>query len=45
LQKYVPQTRVAHIAGAGHSIRHDQFVAYMDAVQAFLATLIRTDRE
>lgn len=40
LQAYVPQTRVAHIAGAGHSIRHDQFALYMDAVQAFLKGLV-----
>lgn len=31
--------RVAHVPGAGHSIRRDNFAAYMDAVRAFLASL------
>jgi pimeloyl-ACP methyl ester carboxylesterase len=37
LQALVPQTRIAHIAGAGHSIRREQFARYMDVVTAFLA--------
>jgi pimeloyl-ACP methyl ester carboxylesterase len=37
LKAYVPQVQVAHIAGAGHSIRRDQFMLYMQAVQPFLA--------
>ena len=32
----VPQLRVAHIAGAGHSIRRDQFDRYMQVVRSFL---------
>jgi N-formylmaleamate deformylase len=36
-QQYVPQVQIAHIAGAGHSIRRYQFVAYMQVVRAFLA--------
>jgi hypothetical protein len=28
---------VARIAGAGHSIRRDQFERYMEVVRAFLA--------
>ena len=37
LQALVPQTRVAHIAGAGHSIRREQFARYMEVVESFLA--------
>ena len=33
----LPQTQVAHIAGAGHSIRRDCFGAYIEAVRGFLA--------
>jgi N-formylmaleamate deformylase len=28
--------RVAHVPGAGHSIRRENYAAYMDAVRAFL---------
>ena len=37
LQVLAPQTRIAHIAGAGHSIHREQFARYMDTVSAFLA--------
>jgi len=37
LQGLVPQTQVAHIANSGHSIRRDQFDAYLAAVRSFLA--------
>jgi pimeloyl-ACP methyl ester carboxylesterase len=37
LQGLLPQTRVAHIAGAGHSVRREQFARYMDTVKTFLA--------
>lgn len=37
LQAIVPQTQVAHIPNAGHSIRRDQFAAYLAAIQPFLA--------
>jgi N-formylmaleamate deformylase len=37
LQVIVPQTQVAHIPNAGHSIRRDQFAAYLAAIQPFLA--------
>jgi pimeloyl-ACP methyl ester carboxylesterase len=33
----VPQAKVVHIAGAGHSIRREQFARYMEIVKAFLA--------
>lgn len=39
LQALLPQTRVAHIAGAGHSIRREQFARYMEVVKAFLAEI------
>ncbi len=41
LQALVPQLRVAHIAGAGHSIRRDQFDRYMQVVRDFLAEAYR----
>jgi len=31
-----PRIEVAHIAGAGHSVRREQFAAYVAAVRAFL---------
>jgi N-formylmaleamate deformylase len=37
LQELVPQVRVAHIAGAGHNIRREQFDRYMQIVRGFLA--------
>jgi pimeloyl-ACP methyl ester carboxylesterase len=41
LQALLPQARVAHIPGAGHSIRREQFERYMEVVKAFLAETIR----
>jgi N-formylmaleamate deformylase len=32
----VPQLRIAHIPGAGHSVRREQFVRYIDIVHTFL---------
>ena len=32
-----PRLRVAHLAGAGHNVRREQFDAYLQAVRAFLA--------
>ena len=37
LRALVPQMKVAHIAGAGHSIRRDQFARYTEIVRRFLA--------
>jgi pimeloyl-ACP methyl ester carboxylesterase len=37
LQALVPQLQVAHIAGAGHNIRREQFPRYLAVVRAFLA--------
>lgn len=39
LQVLAPQTRIVHIAGAGHSIRREQFDRYMETVRAFLAEM------
>ena len=36
LKQLVPHMRVQHIPNAGHSIRREQFVAYMAAVNGFL---------
>ncbi len=36
-QQLNPRIQVAHIAGAGHNIRREQFEAYIKAVKAFLA--------
>lgn len=33
----IPQLKVAHIDGAGHSIHRDRFAAFLQAVRAFLA--------
>ena len=37
MQELVPQLQVAHIPGAGHNIRREQFGPYMEAVSTFLA--------
>jgi N-formylmaleamate deformylase len=39
LRTFIPQLQVVHIPGAGHSVRHDQFARYMDAVRAFLGQI------
>lgn len=39
LRHQLPQLEIAPIAGAGHSIRRDQFDAYLAAVRAFLSAL------
>jgi N-formylmaleamate deformylase len=36
-QQLMPQAQIAHLAGAGHSIRRDQFAPYLQVVQPFLA--------
>lgn len=38
-QALLPQAQVAHIPGAGHSIRREQFAHYMQVVRAFLADI------
>ncbi|MCS7061162.1 MAG: alpha/beta hydrolase [Anaerolineae bacterium] len=37
LKTRLPHVHIAHIAGAGHSIRRDQFARYIEVVRAFLA--------
>ena len=37
LNEHVPQLQIAHIAGAGHSIRRYQFESYLRVVRSFLA--------
>ena len=37
LKEQVPQLEIAHIAGAGHSIRRDQFERYLQVLRPFLA--------
>ena len=39
LKHAVPQLQIAHISGAGHNIRREQFGPYMQTVSAFLAAL------
>jgi N-formylmaleamate deformylase len=36
IEALVPQLRVAHIPGAGHNVRREQFARYVDVVRAFL---------
>ena len=43
LQTLLPQVQVAHVAGAGHSIRREQYAAYLAAVEGFLATVAQRD--
>jgi pimeloyl-ACP methyl ester carboxylesterase len=40
-QQHMPQVQIAHIAGAGHSIRRDRFDRYRQVVQPFLADHVR----
>ena len=37
LERWLPQVHIAYIAGAGHSIRRDQFQRYLAALEPFLA--------
>jgi N-formylmaleamate deformylase len=37
LKALVPHLQIAHVPGAGHSIRRDQFGRYMDVIRAFLS--------
>jgi N-formylmaleamate deformylase len=41
LKELIPQLQVAHIPGAGHSIRRDQFDRYMQVVRGFLSEVYR----
>jgi N-formylmaleamate deformylase len=37
MKTLVPQLRVAHIPGAGHNIRREQFARYLEVVRSFLS--------
>lgn len=37
LESLVPHLQIAHVPGAGHNIRRDQFDRYMEVVRGFLA--------
>ncbi len=39
LKRLLPQLQIAHVAGAGHSIRRDRFDQFMGVVNGFLAGL------
>jgi N-formylmaleamate deformylase len=39
LQKLLPHVKRAHIPGAGHNIRREQFSRYMESLQAFLSQI------
>ncbi len=41
LQTLIPHLRLVHIPNAGHSIRRDQFKAFMDVIGTFLGELTR----
>jgi hypothetical protein len=38
MQQQMPQLQIAHIPGAGHSIRREQFDRYIAVVRSFLDT-------
>jgi hypothetical protein len=33
----VPHLQIVHVPGAGHNIRRDQIIRYLDVVRTFLA--------
>jgi hypothetical protein len=37
LKGLIPQLEIAHVPGAGHNIRRDQFGSYVEVVREFLA--------
>lgn len=45
LQRQMPQLQVAHIPGAGHSVRREQFERYIAVVRSFLAAWVATGRQ
>ncbi|MBI5568042.1 MAG: alpha/beta hydrolase [Chloroflexi bacterium] len=42
LKTLLPQVQIAHVAGAGHSIRRDQHQRYMAALEPFLLQVARS---
>jgi hypothetical protein len=45
MQQQMPQLQIAHIPGAGHSIRREQFDRYIAVVRSFLDTWAATYRQ
>ena len=45
MQRQVPQLHIAHIPGAGHNIRREQFDHYIAAVRSFLESWAATYRQ
>jgi pimeloyl-ACP methyl ester carboxylesterase len=41
MKELVPQLQIAHIPGAGHNIRREQFTPYIEAVRTFLAQAMK----
>lgn len=42
MQQQVPHLQIAHIPGAGHNVRREQFERFMDVVRPFLASWAMT---
>jgi pimeloyl-ACP methyl ester carboxylesterase len=42
MQRQMPQMEIAHIPGAGHNIRREQFDRFLEIVRHFLATWATT---
>jgi len=38
MQQQMPQLQIAHIPGAGHSIRRERFDRYIEVIRSFLDT-------
>ena len=45
LRVHVPRLRIAHVPGAGHNVRRDQFARYLDVVRRFLAEWATSDEQ
>ncbi len=44
MKELIPQLTVTHVPGAGHNIRREQPVLFLEAVRAFLADLPASSR-
>jgi pimeloyl-ACP methyl ester carboxylesterase len=43
LKALLPHVQIAHVAGAGHSIRRDQYLRYMAVLEPFLSEVTQFD--
>jgi N-formylmaleamate deformylase len=43
LKTLLPQVQIAHVAGAGHSIRRDQYQRYIAVLEPFLSEVTQSD--